>query len=51
MKFDSNADKGCEFGGYHINGDVDEYAIMKYIQEKGVGCLDPGTVTAQGYSI
>ncbi|MFC9708426.1 glycoside hydrolase family 5 protein [Paenibacillus sp. NPDC056933] len=28
-----------EFGGYHTNGDVDEYAIMKYGQEKGVGWL------------
>ncbi|MDO7908036.1 glycoside hydrolase family 5 protein [Paenibacillus sp. JX-17] len=28
-----------EFGGQHINGDVDEAAIMKYGKEKGVGWL------------
>ncbi|WP_017813111.1 glycoside hydrolase family 5 protein [Paenibacillus shenyangensis] len=28
-----------EFGGYHTNGDVDEYAIMRYGQEKGIGWL------------
>lgn len=28
-----------EFGGYHTNGDVDEYAIMDYCQEKSVGWL------------
>lgn len=28
-----------EFGGYHTNGDVDEDAIMRYGQEKGVGWL------------
>lgn len=28
-----------EFGGYHTNGDVDEDAIMRHCQRKGVGWL------------
>jgi len=28
-----------EFGGQHTNGDVDEYTIMSYCEEKGVGYL------------
>ncbi|MGN0595738.1 MAG: cellulase family glycosylhydrolase [Ruminiclostridium sp.] len=28
-----------EFGGQHTNGDVDEYTIMSYCEQKGVGYL------------